>query len=199
MIGRWWNGGSKPDATRGPLARQLESIRQTADGRPVDWTFEVLPVLWGIGRAIPAQDFDVVINIGLGVYDCDSTIYLEHGAHNGRSGSVDAAGPPNALAPQIEAGAANTLTAPRRVASKLRAVAGDFAINGDVYTAEMKRARRSNNYVCNETHYLMLRQLSARQRLCRAYFIHIPKPPDISGYAPLALLLKTNIEQLIQP
>ncbi len=199
MIGKWWKGGAKPDASNGPLAKKLAAIKQTADGRPIEWTFDVLPVVWGIGREIPARSFDVVINLGLGVYDNSRTVFLEQGAFNGRSGQVDAVGKvpgkKGGLATVISKKTGKKLTEPKKAADRIKASSG----KSGAYTIEVKRARKKNNFICNETHFLMLKQVKPKKRLRRAFFIHIAKPKRVVDYSGLADALAKTIEKLAQP
>jgi len=99
LIGRWHPGRVRPDPTRGALPRALRAIRQTRDGRPVEWTFDVLPTRWGAAEAIPAREHDVVVSLGLGVYPerygeaYEKTVIVELGARNLRARGPDVAGP----------------------------------------------------------------------------------------------------------
>ena len=204
FLGRWYGGTTKPDATRGLLPRALRRIRNTADGRPIDWTFDTLPVRWGIARSITAADYDVVVNLGYGVYRSQTRILLERGAFNGRSGQPGAGGlvPGEAGGPatKIDAtNAADIFAGPTAISDRVNATAGDILVGTTTYTARATAARGTNDYICNETHYIMLSQANPTRRLRQAYFVHIPKPTRVAGYRPLTQALNSIIERLIQP
>ncbi len=205
LIGAKWPGKTEPDATKGPLAKKLKTIRKTSDGRPIEWTFKALPVVWGIGRQIPARSYDVVINLGLGVYGKgkETTIFLENGARNQRGGGADAVGrtagrhggPPT----RIEQGAGLTLATSAGSSAKITAAAGELNVSGTRFKFVRKNARSKNHYICNETRYLMLKQVRPNKRLHQTFFIHVPEAKTNREISNLASALKPRIEQLIQP
>ena len=199
FIGEWFEGAVKPDATRGELPQALREMRQTSTGRPIEWHFATLPVVWGVGASIAAQNFDVVVNIGLGGCDDLTTINLEKGAFNGRISGTDAA----AIVPGVSAGTGSVinegapefLPEPEAQAVKLDRLKGPIGATG--YTARPVEARRDNAFVCNETHDIVLRRLGTGARPIEAYFIHIPKPPADDGYHDLSTALMHIIRNLI--
>lgn len=75
-----------------PLARDgclPSTLRNLMPG--VSFSFVTLPTAWGTAQGIDFYQYDVVIHMGLGVYDCHDKILVEDGAWNGRVGK-DAAG-----------------------------------------------------------------------------------------------------------
>ena len=50
--------------------------------------FQTLPTTWMTSCTLDVVDtYDVVIHMGLGVYDCDDKLLVEKGAYNGRNGT----------------------------------------------------------------------------------------------------------------
>ena len=200
---------TKQDPTQGSLPRKLRSITETRDGRAIKWTFDLLPVCWGVAHGIVATDYDVVVNLGVGVYPSrfgpgfETILLLEEGARNRRSGGTDvdgiSIGDEVAPAAKIDANAGSTLTAPAQIRRRIRSAAGNITAGTTAFTVLADPARDTNVFVCNETHYIMLSQADPSRRLRQAYFIHIPKPSNMHGGRPLAFALKALIEDLIQP
>ena len=89
---------SPPLEKAGPLVRALRE----AHGHDADFCFQGLPVIWGTAAACDLLGFDLVVHMGLGVYDSTDTILLESGAYNERRGK-DALG--HVAGPALEAGA----------------------------------------------------------------------------------------------
>lgn len=201
FIGRWYRGRTKPDASRGELPTRLRAVTRTGDGRTIEWTFDTLPVIWGIGRSIRAANYDVVVNTGYGVYDSRSRLHIEKGAYNRRAGQPDAAGNVPGISPNlsenIRQGEGRLIGATDTITDRIDAVTG--TIDGTGFTVRGVRARGSNDYICNETHEIMLGQVRGDQRLRRTYFIHIPRPRREAGYSALATAMAKLIEALIQP
>ena len=201
FIGRWYRGNTKPDATRGELPQLLRAVTQTGNGRTIEWTFDTLPVIWGIARTITAANFDVVVNTGYGVYHSQSTLRIEKGAYNRRGGQPDSAASTPGVTPglgtQIVPQAGAIIGAPDALTDRIDSVAG--AIAGTPFTARAIRARGSNDFICNETHQIMLSQVRGNQRLRQTYFLHIPKPAQDTGYPALAAAMAKVIERLAQP
>ena len=78
---------SPPLVRKGPLVRALQHA--FADGS-VEFTFQTLPVTWNTAAGLDLMLFDVVVHLGLGVYDCHDTILLEQDAYNLRCDRPDA-------------------------------------------------------------------------------------------------------------
>lgn len=168
----------QPQDYAGPLVQRLE-----AAAPHVDWRFATMPVTWGAFSQVPT-DVDVIINIGLGVYDRFDALQLEAGAYNLRAGA-DAAGVE--LAGPIDPAAAQTLAAPSSIADRLARLTGRTVAGFAVVVAE---ARADNSYLCNETHYHALSTLKSvlargEGSLREVYFLHIPYAKD-DDYAALA-------------
>jgi len=199
MIGKWWDGLKKPVVGNGLLARKLAAIKKTAGGRKIKWEFDVLPVVWGAAKEITASKYDVVINIGLGGRKNGAIILLEQGAFNRRGGQADAdgkvAGNKGGPAVKIDKKAGKKLAPAKSVSDLVKAGAGTVG----KYSFKVAEARKTNNYVCNETHYLMLKQVRKTKRLRRAFFIHIPKPVLVKEYKGLAAALARTIQKLVEP
>lgn len=163
-----------PSAFEGPL---VAALAQAAGDRPVEWSFATLPVTWGVAsERTPYGDHDVVVHIGLGVYDRDDEIFVEAGAFNLRKGT-DAAG--EAVEEAILPGKPDVLDAPAAVAAAVAKVDGE---RFGAMQARSMPARVENTYLCNETHTLALDAVASSQtrggRLEAAYFVHIPQPKD---------------------
>ena len=158
-----------PDTFAGPLVTRLR-----AAAPEVEWRFETLPVTWD-AFAVPPADVDVIVNIGLGVYDRFDTLQLEAGAYNLRRGA-DAAGSeqPGAIDPGREAvlSAPPDSPIPGRIAALMgREIAG--------YEVTVAPAREANTYLCNATHFRSLSAVHAGGgRLREVYFLHIPYAQD---------------------
>ena len=165
----------EPSAFEGPLVQRL---REATREQPVKWTFATLPVTWEIAKQAPRyEDHDVVVHLGLGVYDRLDTVFVEDGAFNRRNGT-DAAG--KALDEAIVAEVGQVLAPPdASITERVRALDGKQFSD---YRVEVKAARDANSYLCNETHFWALRAVedskAAGGRLRAAYFVHIPYASD---------------------
>jgi hypothetical protein len=167
---------AQPQRHAGPLVARLE-----AAAPEVEWRFQTMPVTWGAFARVPT-DVDVIVNLGLGVYDRFDALQLESGAYNLRRGAdaagVDAAGP-------IADGSEHVLAAPESspIASRLASLT-NASIAG--YSVVVASAREDNSYLCNETHYHALSALVRGDgQLREVYFLHIPYAED-GDYAALA-------------
>jgi hypothetical protein len=154
-----------PQIHEGPLVMRLR--RRAPD---IEWSFATMPVTWDAFAAVP-DDVDLIVNLGLGVYDRFDALQLEAGAFNLRQGA-DAAGHERGEA--IAAGAPDVLAAPEHspIPARLEALAGRTMAGYEIVVAS---ARAENSYLCNETHYHALEALHAgRGSLREVYFLHIP-------------------------
>lgn len=157
----------RPEAHRGPLV-----VRLQAGAPELDWRFATMPVTWGAFAEVP-DDVDVIINIGLGVYDRFDALQLEAGAYNLRRGA-DASG--RERPGPIAAEAASVLEPLPVIAERLASLAERSFAGYAVVVAE---AREGNSYLCNETHYYALSTLARGEgRLREVYFLHIPYARD---------------------
>lgn len=161
-----------PTTFEGPL---VTALGRAAGERNVEWSFATMPVTWGVAsERTPYAEHDVVVHIGLGVYDRDDEVFVEAGAFNLRKGT-DAAG--DAVEEPILAGKPDVLDAPPAVAA---AVANVDGRSFGAMRARAMPARVENTYLCNETHTLALDAVANSQasggRLHAAYFVHIPQP-----------------------
>jgi len=173
---------ARPTAFAGPLASRLVAIT-TAGDRPIQWSFSTLPVTWEVASTEPDYAAnDIVVHLGLGVYDRTDVIYVEDGAYNERRGA-DAAGRTVQESIDGEAeGAVLHAPAQSGVAAKVRSLAGQ-SFGG--ITVEVMAARSSNSYLCNETHYYALQKVHASHAadgeptgVQQAFFVHIPYAVD---------------------
>jgi hypothetical protein len=156
---------ARPQTHAGPLVARLR--RRAPD---IEWSFATMPVTWEAFATVP-DDVDLIINVGLGVYDRFDALQLEAGAYNSRQG-VDAAG--HARSEAIAAGAPDVLVAPERspIRARIGALAGRTIAGYEILVAA---ARTENTYLCNETHYHALSALHAGHGALReVYFLHIP-------------------------
>jgi hypothetical protein len=178
----------------GPLLRALKDNAACK----AEFTCQTLPVLWGTAAGLDLLSFDVVIHLGLGVYDRHDTIIVERGAFNMRKSIPDAIGhTPKATNTSgtgavIEGAAPECLSClhmqPRyeALAREPAALVSDDA-RGPFVVLEAP-ARDENTYICNETHWRALRavehasKLNGRggteARLRAAYFLHLPYPRE---------------------
>lgn len=154
-----------PSDYAGPLVTRLR--RRAPE---IDWSFATLPVTWESFADVP-QDFDVIINLGLGVYDRFDALQLEAGAYNLRKGA-DAAGHERSEA--IAVGGPERLEVPSEspIRARIDALAGRTLAGYEIVVA---KARPENTYLCNETHFHALTAVNAGTGALReAYFLHIP-------------------------
>lgn len=163
-----------PTSFEGPLVSALPAA---VGDRDITWSFSTLPVTWGVtAERTPYAEHDVVVHLGLGVYDRDDEVFVEAGAYNLRRGT-DAAGqsvqePIFGAEPEIQ-------EAPPKVAAAVQAVDGRMF---GTMKARTMQARPQNTYLCNETHSLALHALRQSQAeggsLEAAFFVHIPQPVE---------------------
>lgn len=184
----------EPDRIEGgPLLGELARLGRV-DGREIEWNYATLPVTWGAAESIELRGYDVVIHLGLGVYDRDDQILVERGAFNLRRGN-DAAG--FARDEAIEAERGLERAAPAELSAALERVNGK-TLGG--YEVEVKAARESNSYLCNETHYRALVELEAAraagERLRQVHFVHIPYARG-GDYAALARGVGATVSLLL--
>jgi hypothetical protein len=82
----------KPCSKRGD--GKLVNFLRAKAAKHIYFDFVTMPTVWGtaVGSNLGfnRSDYDVVIHIGLGVYDCHDKILLERGAINKRCNSPDA-------------------------------------------------------------------------------------------------------------
>jgi pyrrolidone-carboxylate peptidase len=152
---------------QGPLVRALR------DARPeVEWSFQTLPVTWGVADDVDIGDFDLVVHLGLGVYDSFDRLKLELDAYNMAKGT-DAAG--EQRQDRIEPSGDMVLVAPVEIRDAVKALNG--AVLGG-FVVEIGEARADNSYLCNETHYRSLHRAAAHAAGPRVHFVHIPRAED---------------------
>jgi hypothetical protein len=163
----------RPETHQGPLVAQLRSASPH-----IDWSYATLPVTWEIAKSmVDYEDYDVVVHLGLGVYNDTETLFVEEGAFNFREGR-DAAG--RSLQGPIANDIVGDVLHPQAESvAKVRALDG---ARFGAYRVEVKPARRQNAYLCNETHFWALRALrggsNSPSRPRAAYFVHIPYATD---------------------
>lgn len=183
----------EPSSHDGPLVRQL---RERILGTEIEFTFATMPVTWGAFDELSAHGHDVIVNLGLGVYDNTHTLMVERGAYNLRRGK-DAAGTPKDE--RIDPAVGTTLVPPAQTAilDKLARLDRQTIEGFDIEVAD---ARPANSYLCNETHFRALRALEdsrrAGERLREVYFVHIPYAED-GDYDALARAVAGVIERLV--
>eukprot|EP00930_Biecheleria_cincta_P001675 TRINITY_DN102802_c0_g1_i1.p1 TRINITY_DN102802_c0_g1~~TRINITY_DN102802_c0_g1_i1.p1 ORF type:complete len:298 (+),score=36.27 TRINITY_DN102802_c0_g1_i1:43-936(+) len=159
-----------------PVMRTGELVQALGKQCPeVEFSFQTLTTTWGTAQTVDYLGFDVVVHIGLGVYDSHCKIIVEKGAYNSRRGK-DAAG--HEAGPTIDMGGEPSLYLDRmsRVVSSLDGQ------NVTGFEVEAHSARFSNSYICNETHWRSLKALQIAQdngdmsALKGCFFVHIPVP-----------------------
>ena len=178
---------ARPDRFDGPLPARLAGLMPD-----VELTYLTLPVTWEIARDAPEYgDQDVVVHLGLGVYDRTDVLLVEDGAYNLRRGQ-DAAG--ERRDGPIDPALGEVFAPPPETTRRVRAVDGE-TLGG--YHIEVKAARSDNSYLCNETHFWALREVVQDERLDQAFFVHIPRAAD-DDYAALAEGVAQTIARLTQ-
>lgn len=178
----------QPTSYDGALPPLLRAHTATLAGRPVEWTFETLPTTWGVAQSMSMTSYNVVINMGLGVYDGTLSLQLEDGAINLCSGRDALNEDPGAsqLDPDATSGQVIRPDESTGVTKRILALAGQT--HGG-YTVTVKAARTDNDFICNETHYTAITALNesviSHGALEGVYFLHIPDPPggDFAGLA----------------
>ena len=185
-----------------PLLRQGELPKTLAKmDIGVDFSFVTLPTLWATSYAVDYLYFDVVIHLGLGVYDCFDTILVESGAFNGRRSAADARGalPSSHLISGNYLGNLHPSIHQKRTA--------DSAVKQPLpcgFTAKLAPAREANTYICNETHWRALEAVqtastsSGTGRLLGGYFLHVPYPKETDDYGPLATAVGELVARLVR-
>jgi pyrrolidone-carboxylate peptidase len=177
----------------GPLVRYLQDTSDIA--READWQFSfiTLPTVWKAAWAIDHCFYDVVVNIGLGVYDNTNTILVEDGAVNLRKAIPDARGNlPASVA--LAKGSPDILEA--TPSQKRAATTVDNTVVGG-FNVQVIRARSANSYICNETHWRGLEAVRLADKLKASYFIHVPHPEVEGQYGNLASAVGQIIERLV--
>ncbi|EDM75530.1 hypothetical protein PPSIR1_13515 [Plesiocystis pacifica SIR-1] len=181
---------SGADSFDGPLVARLRAAQPE-----IEWTFATMPVTWGVFAEVPSDRYEVIVNLGLGVYDRFDALQLEAGAYDLRQGK-DAAGVERAEA--IRGEADRVLAAPQAVAARVQALEGERVAGYEVVVA---KAREDNAYLCNETHFSALSALAeggADDPLRAAYFLHIPYAKD-GDYEALAEGVAGLVLRLVEP
>lgn len=185
----------------GPLPAWLSANAAKTDcGVDVEYTFKVLPTLWGIAESIDYCEYDVVINIGVGGENQDE-LDLERNAKNKRSTGTDAAGN-HAPAGPIDPQSGPTVAPYLGAGVNARINAQDGTAAGE-FTVSVKGPRDGNCFICNETNGIGLRELNEHFDKCESdcdidavNFIHIPdRDPD----AKLAAGVGDLIQDLVAP
>ena len=192
----------KPPVKRdGPLARALR------ESNTADFSFQTLPTTWGTSSGIDLTSYDIVIHLGLGVYDNHTTILLENSAYNMRNATADALRVAGSGGPieegerrimKLESGQLTRYADLRREPSKL----GNATDGGKAFTVMEAPARKENSYICNETHWRSLRAVSTATdaKPVAAYFIHVPyaDPNREKGYEELAAAVATLVQRIVE-
>lgn len=187
----------KPETVEGgELVERLLAMKTSSAGRPIEWTFKTLPVTWQVSENLNLREHELVVHIGLGVYDRFDQLKLERGAYNRRRGR-DAKG--EQRGEKIDAAGAETKNAPESSQTDAILDALDGRKFGS-YVVDVAAARPENDYLCNETHYRALSELEAARdaeaRLQRVHFLHIPYAQD-GDYAKLADAVGALIAALV--
>ena len=182
---------SPPVERAGPLVRALKSV-------DADFSFQSLPVVWGTAGACDPLSFDLVVHMGLGVYDSTDKILLECGAYNARFGN-DALGQP--AGQTMDAGAPQILM-DETMRTNVTALEGSRLPGG--HTVETAMARPANTYICNETNWRALKAVehAATHPECHlkhAYFVHLPYAASKDEtHEQLAASVASLIERMLQ-
>jgi hypothetical protein len=185
----WRDLGSPPDPTRcrdnpscrilasegmgtrgfsGPLSTILKKWSKNQSNLKIE--FALLPVTWsGLGQ-IHREKYQLIIHLGLGVYDRFHRLLIEDGAYNWRKGK-DAIGVSHEE--KIQPDQPEILTVPPQVSLGIkRALSAHLP---SPFTLVKAPARQDNTYLCNATYYEALLHINTTPQENReAYFIHLP-------------------------
>lgn len=170
-----------PPITRnGPLMRELRSCCPEAE---IDYV--TLPVTWGAANGLDLSSYDVVVHIGLGVYDSRKVLLLENGAYNARRGvdvssrspthsTIEASDGPVLVNRSMEVRKAHIIgVLCSRLANALlhHCTQERYAALKEIslpcgFELEMAFAREENTFLCNETHYRALKAVCEADIAC---------------------------------
>jgi pyrrolidone-carboxylate peptidase len=166
---------SAPDRHAGPLVERLEEAAPE-----IEWSFRTMPVTWNVFAEVPTEH-DVIINIGLGVYDRFDALQLERGAYNLQDGQ-DALG--RSAGGAIDPNRPTVLEPPATsaIAARIDALVGTTIAGYEILG---RPARPENSYLCNQTHWFALAAVHSGEGPREAYFLHIPYAKD-GDHEPLA-------------
>lgn len=152
----------------GPLVQRLKARA----GEDVVYHFDTMPVTWGAYDTLgDVRRYEAVVHLGLGVYDTQDAIQVEHGAFNLRRGT-DAAG--ESREEPVVASRPPRVDANADVEARISTIAGK---QFGSYLTRVAEAREDNTYLCNETHFRALEALASDDgpnSLDAAFFVHIP-------------------------
>ena len=137
---------SPPLRKQGGLARRLRQC-DAGSGVQIDWHFQTLTTQWQTAATLDYLAFDVVVNVGLGVYDGSKELRVEQGAHNSARGADAAGHPPRC---DIQEEGKPDVLAVNSMAPLTAAIDGLRCGDYQVVTVN---ARKRNSYICNDTHY----------------------------------------------
>ena len=189
---------------RGPLPRAL---RAAGVLDRADVAFVTLPTIWSTASGLDLTAFDIVVHMGLGVYDSHHTILFERDAYNMRRGAdaLGAAPPGHTLVAGGEQVQPSSPAMDERYAALGQAppLTGDFSLRE-------ARGRPENSYICNETHHrALVAQRAAADSAGRAhdghsregrpravYFLHLPYARD-DDHEELAAAVAAVIDRII--
>jgi hypothetical protein len=199
-----------PLEKNGPLVKYLTKGVFSSSHFEINWSFVTIPTLWSTSRCLDLFFYDVVIHLGLGVYDSNKKILLEHGAYNGRLAAADASGnmPPNTIIDQKSGEVLDVSESRQEIIESFE----DLDLpNG--FKVNIARARKENTYICNETHFNSIKAVKQSDenlkmlsegssassfRLRNSFFIHIPYPEHEGNYDELAGAVGKLIQLLIE-
>ena len=135
-----------------PLQREgalVQALRRA--NVKADFTFQTLPVTWGTANGLDLMGFDVVVHLGLGVYDSHNTLVLEHGAFNLRGPGRDALQTPGAD-DVIEAGSQKHMKLDSAMLKRYADLRRQpiALTSSPSFTVSEVPSRKENTYICNE-------------------------------------------------
>ena len=165
-----------------PLERRGALVRALSAALPdCSFNFQVLATTWGTANGLDYSGYDLVLHIGLGVYDSTSRLVLERGVYNMRNGKPDAAR--DCRSGALVEGAGSTL-AFDLMAGRLQELVSSAALPHS-FELVVKPARPKNTFICNETHHRALSAVAAGAASggatpgpAAAYFLRAPAGPN---------------------
>mmetsp|Transcript_78435 Transcript_78435/g.156896 ORF Transcript_78435/g.156896 Transcript_78435/m.156896 type:complete len:278 (-) Transcript_78435:324-1157(-) len=185
-----------PIGRHGPLVKVLHGLSSCNPTLGnIEWSFMTLPTLWNVSSSLDYGFYDIVIHLGLGVYDNHTTILVEDGAFNSCCAHPDASGrlPPKKQLAELHPSVLDSEGVTKRVLTSLKSPvdARETPLMPCNFRVEVAAARPQNSYICNETNWRALSAVrevgtGVNGRLRAAFFIHVPYAKDPKEYGPLA-------------
>merc|ERR1711920_563489 len=115
-------------------------------GVQAEVSYITMPVLWHTCSGLDLLSHDIIIHMGLGVYDRKGVLLLERGAFNARNGA-DAHD--QKIGQTLDFGGPQVLSSDS-MASRVEQFHGSKM---GAFEVQVAYARPENTFICNETHF----------------------------------------------